>query len=114
MILRIVTGDQGRAADWHEYTQQVFQVRGAVDLCGAIELIRYLLEIFLQKINVKNRGDRREDQAGKGVAHVQIGDRDKICDNDELIRDHHQGEKERKDQILPGEFQTREGQMPRV
>ena len=30
-------------------------------------------------------------------------------DNDELIRDHHQGEKERKGQILPNEFQTREG-----
>ena len=102
-------GDNGGLADGNHHLEQVFQVRGAVHLGGVVQFVGNLGEILLQQVDVKHRGHRGQNQAGKGIAQPGIRHGDIIGDDHQLIGNHHQGQKQGKGQILPPEIQPGKG-----
>ena len=101
-------GDDGGLTDGHHDLEEILEVGCAVHLGRLVELFRHLFKILLEQINIEDTGHTRENQAGKGIAQSEIGDGDKVGDDDQLIGDHHQGEEEGKGDLPSRKVQTRE------
>ena len=62
--------------------------------------------IFPEQVNIKNRSNGGEDQTRKGIAQVQVGDCDKIGDNHQFVRNHHQCKEKSEHEILSSKLQS--------
>ena len=83
-------GNDRRAADRNHHLKEILDIPRSVHLGRIVQLIRNLCEILPQQVDVEDRRDRGENEALEGIPHAPVRNGDEICNDYELIRDHHQ------------------------
>ena len=95
-------------ADRHHDFEKVLHVRCAIYFRGFIKIVRDLLKILFQKIDVEDRCHGWQDQSGEGISESPVRNRDKVSDDHQLRRNHHEGQEKREHQVFAAELKSRE------
>ena len=102
-------GGNGIFVNRHHDAPQIAPVRTAVDFGGLIKHRRGLKKVFPHHVDIESAGNGRYDDTLEGIDPVELGNGDKILDDQKLCRYHHGGKTAEEEAGFSGKLKNRKG-----